>query len=395
MEDVPTPSPDSTRPPEPPLPRVQTPAAPPPLLPKPVTVQPGRRTGSGWKIFALTCLVLFLVSLVFNPLHFIGEMFSGGSGTFTGQQKVGPHLEQGYLEYNSSRNQIVVIPVEGIISAQNYGRSAYTMVDLIEDQLDRAARDSSVKAVVLKINSPGGEVLASDDIYHIIRKFQDTSGKPVVAAMGSLAASGGYYISAPCRWIVANEMTITGSIGVIMHGYNFRGLMDKVGVRPEVFKSGRFKDMMSPDKRQEDIEPEEREMIQSMVNETFQRFKAVVREGRAYATSKNKSVPDKGQPLADNWEQYADGRILTGKDAEKLGFVDELGNFDVATARARKLAGISDANLIQYQQPFGLGDLFNIFGQAESRTLKIDLGVDTPRLQLGRLYFLCPLVLPR
>src|SRR5205085_7416090 len=150
-------------------------------------------------------------------------------------------------------------------------------------------------------------------IYNIVQRFQDKTGKPVIAAMGSLAASGGYYVSAPCQWIVANDMTITGSIGVIMHGYNFRGLMDKVGVRPEVFKSGKFKDMLSPDKREEDISQEEREMIQSMVNETFDKFKTIVAEGRGASAKKNSGGSDKGHALVENWAQYADGRILSGK----------------------------------------------------------------------------------
>src|SRR5208283_4872817 len=92
-------------------------------------------------------------------------------------------------------------------------------VTYIKEQFKAAESDSDVKAVILKVNSPGGEVMASDEVYNIIRKFQDKSGKPVVVSMGSLAASGGYYISAPCRWIVADELTITGSIGVIMHNY--------------------------------------------------------------------------------------------------------------------------------------------------------------------------------
>src|SRR4029450_5729008 len=115
---------------------------------------------------------------------------------------------------------------------------------VVEEQFRRAAEDKRVKAVILKVNSPGGEVLASDDIYNIIEKFQNKTQKPVVAAMGSLAASGGYYVSAPCQWIVANEMTITGSIGVILHSFNYRGLMDKVGLRPVVYKSGKLKDML-------------------------------------------------------------------------------------------------------------------------------------------------------
>jgi protease-4 len=392
MDEIPPPSPENSRAAEP------APAAPPPLQsappplaqPAPIIVQARRRGGNGWKVFAIILLALFLISLVFNPLHFLASL-AGGDGA-GGHRKVGPRLQEEFLEDNGSKNKIAVIPIEGVISGQTFGRSGYTMVDLIEDQFARAAHDDRVKAVILKVNSPGGEVLASDDIYRIIQKFQATTTKPVIADMGSLAASGGYYVSAPCQWIVANEMTITGSIGVIMHGYNWRGLMDKVGVRPEVFKSGRFKDMLSPDKRPEEITPEEREMIQSMVNETFDKFKSIVSEGRGAAAKKNKGD---GKALAENWEQYADGRILSGKEALRLGFVDELGNFDVAVTRARKIAGINDANLVQYQQPFDLGDLFSLFGKSDAKSIKIDLGIDAPRLQLGRLYFICPTVLPR
>jgi protease IV len=139
-------------------------------------------------------------------------------------------------------------------------------------------------------------------------------------------------------------------------------------------------------------------MIQAMVNETFDKFKTVVGEGRGNAAKKNVGSAEKGRALAENWQQYADGRVLSGKEALKLGFVDELGNFDAAVARAQKLAKIPDANLVQYELQFDLGDLLGIFGQSgESRatTLKIDVGIDAPRLQMGRLYFLCPLVLPR
>jgi protease-4 len=208
--------------------------------------------------------------------------------------------------------------------------------------------------------------------------------------MGGLAASGGYYVSAPCRWIVANELTITGSIGVIMHSYNYRGLLNKVGVRPEVFKSGKFKDMLSGEKDEEEILPEEKQMIQSLIDETFQRFKKIVAEGRENASDQNRG---EGRPLADDWENYADGRVLSGKQAYELGFVDELGNFDTAVERARLLARIKDANLVQYQRPFDLSNLFRLFGESESRALKIDLGMQLPKLQVGRLYFLSPTVL--
>jgi protease-4 len=362
----------------------------PPRFQQPAYAPPAPRGGRGWKVFAIILCVLLVFVLIFNPLAILSEV--AGGGMMTGHA-TGPQLQEYWLEDNGSANRIVVVPVEGVITSQSMGRGGPTMIDIIEGQFQQAAEDRRVKAVILKVNSPGGEVLASDDIYNLVEKFQRETGKPVIAAMGSLAASGGYYVSAPCQWIVANELTITGSIGVIMHGYNFRGLMDKVGVRPEVFKSGKFKDMLSFDKKEEEITQEERDMVQSMVNETFDKFKSIVAEGRGQAAKKNSADP--GRTLTDNWAQYADGRILSGKEALKQGFVDELGNFDVAVKRAQKLAKISDANLIQYQPVFGLGDLLGIFGQSEAQTLKIDLGLDLPKLQLGRLYFLCPLALPR
>lgn len=391
---------DNVTPPSEPTPPPRPAAVPPPLLQTPPSFSraayPARTgKGTGWKIVAFVALALFLLSLVFNPFHTMFNLMQVDGG-LPQRHTVGPRLQEAWLKDNDSRNKIAVIPIEGVITSQSVGRNGFNMVDVVEDQLRRAAEDKNVKAVILKVNSPGGEVLASDDIYNLLEKFQAKSGKPVVAAMGSLAASGGYYVSAPCQWIVANEMTITGSIGVIMHGYNVRGLMDKVGIRPEVFKSGRFKDMLSWDKREQDITQEERDLVQSMVNETFDKFKSVVASGRESAVKRNANSADQSRPLADNWEQFADGRVLSGKEALKYGFVDELGNFDVAVARAQKLAKIPDANLIQYQQVFDLGDIFGILGQSqEARTVKVDVGVDVPRLQLGRLYFLCPTVLPR
>lgn len=377
----------ATPPPPPPLR-----SAPPAFAPPPFAT-PRRSTGRGWKVFALVLAALLLLTWLISPLTAFLEMASGEAMLPTGRES-GPRLQEQWIEDNVGHDRIVVVPIEGVITSQSMGRGGPTMVDIVEKQFDYAANDKRVKAVVLKVNSPGGEVLASDDIYNIIERFQNDTGKPVIASMGSLAASGGYYVSAPCQWIVANELTITGSIGVIMHGYNFRGLMDKVGIRPETFKSGKYKDMLSFDKKEEEITQEEREMVQSMVNETFDRFKTVVAEGRGNAAKRNGSSSE-GRTLSENWVQFADGRILSGKEAHRQGFVDELGNFDVAIERAQKLAKISDADLIQYQPVFGLGDLLGIFGQSEARTLKIDMGVDVPKLQLGRLYFLCPLTLPR
>jgi protease IV len=235
-------------------------------------------------------------------------------------------------------------------------------------------------------------VLASDDIYAIIKKFQDKTGKPVVASMGNMAASGGYYVSAPCRWIVANELTLTGSIGVIAHSYNIRALMDKVGVRPEVYKSGKFKDMLSFDKKEEDITQEERDIMQRLINETYTQFKKVVSDGREWSYKENikYSKGEKSKELASNWADYADGRVISGKEAFKLGFVDELGNFEAAVSRAKNLSGIKDANLVKYQQIFDLSNFFRLLGNSEETKIKVDLGMDAPKLKAGQLYFLMP-----
>ena len=141
----------------------------------------------------------------------------------------GPRLEEIIKEDNDAPNKIALIEVNGIITGQAVDQGGHSMVDVIRAQLKRAQEDERVKAVILKVDSPGGEVLASDEINRAIADFQKKARKPVVASMGSLAASGGYYVSVPCRWIVANELTITGSIGVIMSAWNYRGLMDKVG----------------------------------------------------------------------------------------------------------------------------------------------------------------------
>jgi len=387
---------------EPPVPSappaMPPPAAVPPVIPPPVMPPPPRMTapakpsggGRGWKVLAIILIVLLGLSMVGHVRH----AAHGVSALFAKAGKASRHpYEQQVIEDNDAKNKIVVIPVEGVISSYSVDElgqkdsRGQNMVADIKDQLDLAADNEEVKAVILKVDSPGGEVLASDEIYRALKDFQKHTGKPVVVSMGNLAASGGYYVSAPCRWIVANELTITGSIGVIMSGYNYRGLMDKVGVAPMVFKSGKFKDMLSPTKLPGEIAPEEKKMIQDLIDETFGKFKSIVAEGRGEAAKNNKG---EGAKLQADWADYADGRILTGRQALELGFVDELGNFDTAYERACTIAGIDKANVVRYQQPFDFSNLFRLLGRTESHAVKIDLGLDFPKLQAGLPYFLCP-----
>jgi protease-4 len=363
----------------------------PPLPPPPVIMPPPPakpRRSWGWIITSIILLVLLGFSLLGNLTQFVAQAVGRGLNSnfkTSTSREVGPRLDECVLEDNDARNKIAVITVSGIIASVP-DSAGNELVDLIQAQLDRAAADKRVKAVILKVDSPGGEVMASDEINKALVKFQDDSGKPVVCSMGSLAASGGYYISAPCRWIVANDLTITGSIGVIMHGYNYRGLMDKVGVAPMTFKSGKFKDMLSPDRSTNEIPAEERAMVQGLIDETFQKFKGVVRAGRAAAHEKNKS---EGKVLAPDWEDYADGRVLSGTQALNLGFVDQVGDFDDAVDRTEKIAHIADANLIEYRERYDISDFLSMFGQSSAaHDVKLDLGLDIPKLRSGCMYFL-------
>jgi protease-4 len=322
-------------------------------------------------------LVLLSIAVASVGRWAIGLLqLSGGSTRGTSIR-----LDEVVMDDQGGRDKVAVIDIEGIIFGGLLGGGSSGPVEMVREQLKRAESDHAVKAVLLRIDSPGGEVLASDEINRSLAEFQQRSGKPIVASMGSVAASGGYYVAAPCRWIVANPLTITGSIGVIMRGYNYRGLMNKVGVRPEVYKSGRFKDMLRGDKAEEDILPEEREMVDT----TFRRFKEVVVEGRQ---SPYRLSEDGGRALVDNWEDYVDGRVFSGRQAYDWGFVDELGNFKTALDRAKTLAQIDRARIIRYEQPFELGNLFRLFVRTETPAIHVDLGIEFPPIQTGRLYFL-------
>jgi protease-4 len=379
-------------------PFAQTPPTP-PLTPPPVITPPAAkpRRSVGWMITAIIlALLLGLAGLVIIGQFATRSLNFNRGFKSASAREVGPKLEECILEDNDSPNKIAVITVDGIISGHEFDGSGNNLVDVVKAQLDRAADDKHVKAVLLKMDSPGGEVLASDEIYNAVRAFQEDEaddkgkpghkGKPVICSMGSLAASGGYYISCGSRWIVANELTITGSIGVIMHGYNYRGLMDKVGVSPMTYKSGKFKDMLSGERATNEIPPEDSAMMQGLINETYEKFKDVVADGRNAAHDLNKKS---GKALAADWEDYADGRVVSGTQALNLGLVDELGDFDTAVDRALDIAKIKTANLVEYRERYDLSNFLSLFGQSEkSHDIKLDLGVESPKLRAGLMYFL-------
>ncbi len=220
------------------------------------------------------------------------------------------------------------------------------------DEIKKYSKDPSIRALVLRIDSPGGAVAPAQEIYEEIRKV--VAKKKVVVSMGSVAASGGYYIASPASRIIANPGTLTGSIGVIMEIPNLEGLMNKLGIRTEVVKSGQHKDLASIFRKKK---KEEREILQGVLDNVHEQFISAVAEGR--------------KMLNEDVKKIADGRIFTGEQALKIGLIDELGNIEDAIKVAAKLSGIkgepvivtkeekfSILNILRGSMPKELTDIF-------------------------------------
>jgi protease-4 len=259
-------------------------------------------------------------------------------------------------------SKIALIDIDGVLvnaresSLLTTGENKMAM---IVEKLRKASEDSRVKAVVLRINSPGGSVTASDILYNEVQKVRKGDpcrripGKPVVASMQDVAASGGYYISCAADQIVAEPTTVTGSIGVVMMTWNAKGLLDKVGVSTDAIKSGPNKDAGSPFRP---MKPEERQIFQSMIDEYYQRFLTIVGHSRTHLK------PEKIRELAD-------GRVYTGRQALKLGLVDYEGSLDDALILAKDLAGMKSARVVMYHRPVGYSG--SIYAAAEINNPKI------------------------
>lgn len=289
----------------------------------------------------------------------------------------------------NAAEKIAHIDLEGIIASADaadllFGSSGESKVDRIKDQLKRAVEDESVKAIVLRINSPGGEVTASDTIYNAV--LQAREKKPVVVFMDAMAASGGYYVACGATEIVAGETTLTGSIGVIIQSISYGDLMGKVGVETRTFKSGEFKDMLSGSR--EMTEPE-RELVDGLVMEMYDRFVGIVSEARNIPEPKLRT-------------EIADGRVFTGRQAHEAGLVDSNGYIEDAYARARVLGkAAADAPVIRMDEP---GGFFEAIGLARARgsaaaavPARIELDVADrllPRLQPGLPYLLPEFLVP-
>ncbi len=236
------------------------------------------------------------------------------------------------------RDKILLVDISGII-VEGPGRGflslkSLTRPDRIKEELEKAAKDKHIKAVVLRINSPGGTVSGADVVLHELLAFKTEQNLPVVACLTGVATSGGYYVAQAADTIIAYPTCITGSIGVLSMKLNLKGLMDKVGVDGEVVKSGQWKDFWSPFRP---ATPEEKRMMQEVIDDFYRGFVEVVAKGRKLTS--------------EEVRRMADGRIYTASQAKDLRLVDQLGYLDDALELAKKQAGLEEARIVRYYRP--------------------------------------------
>lgn len=303
--------------------------------------QPPKK-GSGWRIllgimFALSVLANFLLILM---LVFVFILFASGQRT---------SLTEEVVREGPMGTKIAIVTIDGVIYEEQ-AESVYR-------QLQAAQKDRRVKAVIVRVNSPGGTISASDQINNQIRNFRTKTNKPVIAFMQGIAASGGYYTSVACEKIVAEPTIITGSIGVISSYLVVQQLLeDKLGILPVVIKSGEKKDWPSSYRAPE---PNEIEYIETkLIKPSLKRFVDIVAEGR--------------KPLLSLAEvtHLADGSIFGAQEALDEKLIDQIGYLDDAVDLVKSLAGIDKAQVIRYRKPFSISDLLSY--RTQQKTLKLD-----------------------
>ena len=330
---------------------------------------------------AIGCLLVFLflaliASVALNAVQFGAGLLSSDDSPaqiVKPKAKFSETLEQSGK--NDSPDRIVQIDLEGVISSSEIGSGLFDhslpMVSTIKRALEQATDDKRVKAIVLHINSPGGEVTASDILYAAVKAAAKT--KPVVVYMDSMAASGGYYISCGATKIVASETTLTGSIGVIMESFSYHGLFEKVGLGTNTFASGAFKDTLSGARPMRD---DEKAYIQNLVAQMYDRFLGIVADARKLDNNLLKTT-------------VADGRVLLGNEALKNKLVDQIGYIEDAYALARTLGKASDAMVVRYRRSVGLLDMLGVAEASANKKTEVSLlGGMTPSLEPGRAYYL-------
>lgn len=254
------------------------------------------------------------------------------------------------------KDKILLVDISGVISSKEQGRGLFgeraSMVSRVREELEKASKDERVRGVILRLNTPGGTITASDIIYQEIKRFKRERNLPVVACMMELATSGGYYVATAADTIVAHPTTVTGSLGAIAIKFNAEGLMEKIGIEDETIMAGDKKDLFSPLRP---LTEEERVIIQDMLNEFHQRFISLIAENR-----KTLSL-EQVKPLAD-------GRVYTADQALKNGLVDEVGYLDDVIEMVKGKAGLEKAKVVMYHRPYSYKS--NIYSQMRGTEFK-------------------------
>lgn len=245
-------------------------------------------------------------------------------------------LKEVVLVKSKAREKILMVDVEGIIStttAQGVFEREGDILSRVYTRLEKAADDENVKGLILRLNTPGGEVTASDIIYNEILKFKEKTGIPILGLMMGLAASGGYYVASACDYIIAHPSTLTGSIGVISVFPNLEELFGKIGVKVSIVKSGRMKDSGSVFR---EMTEEEKRIFQNIIEDYYKKFIDRVYDSRKKYIS------------MDKLKEIADGRIFTASQALELKLIDEVGYFDSALEKVLDMARLKEAKVIAY-----------------------------------------------
>ncbi|HVO23883.1 MAG TPA: signal peptide peptidase SppA [Candidatus Margulisiibacteriota bacterium] len=268
-------------------------------------------------------------------------------------------LEEHVVE-GEGRAKILVVDISHVISDEERGGTLgiakeESVVARVTEELRQAGDDDRVQAVVLRINSPGGSVTASDTLYHVVRDFKAKKPVPVVAQLMDLGTSGAYYVALSTDEIVAQPTTVTGSIGVIMFNVDLAGLLDKVGVKDRTLKAGTYKDIGSPLRP---MTSAEKQILQSVLDDMRGRFVQLVREGRPQANAEMFSV-------------VTDGRIITAGQALQAGLIDRIGYLDDAIGVAKQRAGLTEARVILYRRGNEFSE--NIYSKAGTAPAQVNL----------------------
>jgi protease-4 len=322
-------------------------APPPPPPPTYSQPQPQPKKSYGWRIFFGIILAL---SIIANIFLFFALIVVGSVSLASAGAKKGYYVEK-MIESGPSASKIVIINVEGIIQNE--------MEKEIQQQIENAKEDANIKALIFRIVSPGGAVSASDRLYYQIIQYKKETHKPVIAFMDTLAASGGYYTAAGCDEIIAEPTVITGSIGVIMGHFVLQDLLEtKLGIKPVIVKSGPKKDWPTTF---EPVSDEQLAYLNSkLIMPTYERFVSIVAESR------------KDKLTAEQVRALADGSIYNAQEALDNKLIDKIGYLPDAINRAKELANIKKAKVVEYEKPFSFESLFgakSIIRQFNNNTL--------------------------